>query len=136
GGVGKFLVRKNDGGRKAVCSSIPIRVDPADDPGGRIGLDVEAVFHDGFNRHGAGDFTMGFAPHTVGEHEELQRLNNFVAIFVVCTHATHIGHAASRDSHTNSYCRPELTPPAHTCTRRLYSHANRAPRPAKGFEPY
>src|SRR5438045_8851472 len=89
-----------DGRRKASCSSTPIRVNLADDPGGRIALEVQAVIHDGFNRHGAGDFTMGFAPHAVGEHEEMRRLDDFVAILVVCTHATDIGHDATRDSAT------------------------------------
>src|SRR5207302_2482301 len=101
-------VGQMDGRSKVFCAGAPIGLYCSDDLGRRIGLGVEAVFYDGFNRHGAGDFTVGFAPHAVGKHEEIQRLNDLVAIFVICTHATHIGHAATRDSHTNSHPRPEI----------------------------
>src|SRR5882762_4562140 len=109
GGLENDPVGQMDGRSKVLCSGVPMGLYCADYLGRRIGLGVEAVFHDCFNGHGAGYFTVGFAPHAVGKHEEIQRLNDLVAIFVVCAHATHIAHAATRDSHTNSHRRPEIT---------------------------
>src|SRR5258708_24572356 len=110
GGLENVPVGKMGGGRKTFGPGAPMGFYSADDLSRRIGLDVEAMFHNRFNSHRAGDFAVGLAPHAVGKHEEVQRLNDFVAIFVVRTHATHIGHAATCDSHTNSPCRPDATP--------------------------
>src|SRR5260370_23729424 len=98
------------GGRKTLRPGAPIGLRRADHLSCRIGLDVQAMFDHRFNSHSAGDFAVRLAPHAVGKHEEAQRLNDLVAIFVVCTHATHIGHAATCDSHTHSRCRRETTP--------------------------
>ncbi len=99
-----------DGGRKAFCPGAPIGLNCADDLGRGIGLDVEAVLHDRFYSQRAGNFAVGFAPHAVGKHKEVQRPIDLVAIFVVRTHATHIGHAAACDSHPTSPCPRETTP--------------------------
>jgi len=135
GGLENGPVGQMDGRSKVFCPGAPIGLYCADDLSCGIGIGVEAVFHDRFNSHGAGDLAVDFAPHAVGKHEEVEQLNDLVTVFVVCAHPTHIGHAAACDSHTNSHCRSEITP-RHTCTWQLCSHANRAPRPAKGFEPY
>src|ERR1700731_1131312 len=110
GGLENGPVGQMDSRSKVFCPSAPIRLYCADDLGGRIGFGVEAVLHDCFNSHGAGDFAMDFASHAVGKHEEVEALNDLVTIFVVGAPPTHIGHAATCDSHTNSHCRPEITP--------------------------
>src|SRR5260370_20481556 len=110
-----------NGGGKTLCLGAPRRLNRTDERGRRIGFSIQAVFHDRFHSHGARDFAVRFAAHAVGKHEEVQRLNDPVAIFVVRTHATHIGHAATYDTHTNSLCRPEITPLATRVSSTLLS---------------
>src|SRR6266702_3735344 len=102
-------VGQMDGGRKAFCPDAPLGSYFSDDFSGGLRFHVEAVFRNRFNNHRSRDFAVGFAPHTVGKHEEVQWFNDLVAIFVVGTHATQVGHAATCDSHTNSPCRGETT---------------------------
>src|SRR6266404_1362171 len=110
GGLENISIRQMDGGGKAFCETAPIGLNRADHRGRGIGLQVEAMLHDGFDSHGAGDFTVRFTPHAVGKHVEVQRLNDLVTVFVVRTHATQIGHAATGDSHANSPCPRKATP--------------------------
>src|SRR2546430_3076434 len=74
----------------------------SDNLGRRIGPEVQAMLHDCFDSHRAGNFSVSFASHAVGKHKQVQRLNDPEAIFVVATHATNIGHAAACNPHTNS----------------------------------
>src|SRR5229473_2858729 len=120
GGLENILVGQMDGDRKPFCPGAPIGLYRADDLSRGIGLDVEAMLHDRFHRHGAGYFTVGFAPHAVRKHKEVQRLNDLIAIFVVGTHATYIGHAATCDSHANSLCRVKQHPCPHVYRATLF----------------
>jgi len=52
--------------------------------------------------------------------KRVQRLNDLVAIFVVGTYATHVGHAATCDSHTNSPCRVKQHPYPHVYRATLF----------------
>jgi len=124
-----------DGRSEVLCPGAPIGLYCTDDRAAGLVSASRQCFNDCFNSHGAGDFAVGFAPHAVGKHEEVERLDDLVAIFVVRTHATNIGHAATYDSHTNSPRRSGNYTPAHARTRQLYSHANRGPRPAKALNP-
>ena len=70
--------------------------------GRRMGLRIETMLHHRFHGHGARDFAVGFSPHAIRQHVEVQRLHNLEAIFVVRSNATKVGHAATHNFHTCS----------------------------------
>jgi len=83
GGLENVPVARWTAGGKVFCPGAPIGMYCADDRGRRIVSSRRgSVFHDCFNSHGAGDFAVGFAPHAVGKHEEVERLDDLVTIFV------------------------------------------------------
>src|SRR6266850_2063781 len=74
---------------------------------------VGAMLHEGLHCESAGDFTVRFATHAIGEHKKVQWRNDAETIFVVCAHATYVAHAATHDSHTSSHCCRQSTPCLH-----------------------
>src|SRR5437870_10400622 len=110
GGLENISIGQMNGRRKTFRARAPLGLYGPDNLGRRIGLEVQAMLHDCFNSHRAGNFSVSFASHAVGKHKEVQRLNDLEAIFVVGTDPTYIGHAAACNSHTNSRCPLEITP--------------------------
>src|SRR5882762_3981812 len=107
------FVRQVYGARKPSRSGTQVRLRLAEKWSRWVLLRVDAMLHEGFHRESAGDFTMRFATHSIGEHKKIQRRNDAEAVFVVSAHATYIAHAATHDSHTSSYCRWQSTPRPH-----------------------
>src|SRR5215475_962774 len=85
-----FCVRRNS------CRWIAV------DGRGGIRFRVEAMLDDCFHGERAGDFPMSFATHSVGKHEQVQRLDEPEAVFIVRADAAHIGRATSKNPHKRS----------------------------------
>src|SRR5271163_2716508 len=102
GGFKYFFIGEVNGAGKALGFGAPAGLCFAKDGQSGIIFAFDAVFDDGFNGQGTGDFAVRFAAHAVGKNEESHVRDNAVAILVIRAHATHVAYAAASDSHTNS----------------------------------
>jgi len=71
GGLEDSPVGEVKGRRKALCPGAPVGLCWTHDARCGIGFDIQAVFYNGFNGHGAGDFAVRLSTHAVREHEKV-----------------------------------------------------------------
>src|SRR5262252_4790863 len=64
-----------------------------------IDISIHAMLYDSLDSESAGNFSVRFAAHAVGEDIQVQRLDEPETILIVGTHPTHIGRAAACNSH-------------------------------------
>src|SRR5271165_7057108 len=132
GGFKDFFIGQMHGAREALGTRGPARLGLAKNRQSGIVFAFQAMLDDGFHRQGAGHFAVGFAAHAVGQHEQPQLGDDAIAVFVVGAHATDISHAATCNSHTNSWMVG-----GHPCPRGTASiYASRAGAAPKDGEPY
>ena len=60
------------------------------------------MLYDSFHGKCAGDFAVCFTAHAVGKDEQVERLHEPEAVFIIRANTAHIGRAATENSHKHT----------------------------------